>query len=506
MAKRRWLELAELGSLLLGLLGILLSLVSGLWQIPLVFIWAALGLNFLNRLQLQQRLRRQSQSTAKLLENRFAPQFQELQAQIRQNAQIKAGLSQLKTKEEIQQYLGSLEKSLTNVVQYLNQEALDERIRNLEQELLRLRQESLVRDQGSGTGVTPSPTPLNLTVGDPWDAGQGISPVPLRTTPQQRWQPLYVLAAHKDCVSALGFSEDNRLLASGSWDRQLKIWQVGSGKQLSQVSAHDQGLLNLQFLDGTTQPYAIASSSFEPDVKVWQLDLDNTDIPQLTLQERLIGHQGAVYGLTTTPTGHLLTASHDQTICQWDPQTAQTVSRCFDPDDQIQAIATAPTGNLFITGGTGGILKFWRSDNHQLIGSLGNDQPEAIAAIAIRPDGQLFVSGGDNGTIYLWQLDLNTLETLPETVSCFSLPAHDKAITHLLFNPQGNFLVSSSVDGTICIWQLGVEAPLATLQFNEPDQPGVHGRLLALALSADGRTLAAGGSDGRIKVWQQATV
>lgn len=516
MAKQRqWLELAELGLLLVSFLAIAGIFMGGAWQTPIITLWLALCINTFNRLNVQRRQRRQVSAAVKHLERKIQAQLQEISSQVQQSSNIKTSIAQLSTKEEMQDYLGSLEKSLTNVVQYLNQEALDERIKNLEQELLR-QQQAIAPPQLIPGNTTPlSPPEQRMAVNDPWENAETISPPPLQDNqPKQLWQCIQLLDAHRDCVSALSFSDDQRLLASGSWDQQLKVWQVADGKQITQTQAHGQGLLNLKFidgfmdrllgglLDGEVKPYAIASSSFESDVKLWHLDLETEDHPELELKQTFRDHQAAVYALAITPEGRLLSGSHDQTIRQWNLKSGDLEQTALDPDDQIQAIACAPDGNIFLTGGTEGLVKFWRCEDHQPIGSLGNDQPEAIAAIAIRPDGEFFVSGGESGVLYLWQLDLNTLETLPDTVPCFTLPAHDKAITHIAFSPQGNYLITGSVNGVIKIWQLGIEAPLATLHLNDPQTAG-NARLLSLALSADGLMLAAGGSDGKIKLWLQ---
>ena len=410
-------------------------------------------------------------------------------------------------------YLGSLEKSLTNVVQYLNQEALDERLNNLEQVLLILQQEGQLNPapmQAPPSATNPSPaltppeTPTPLK--DPWDStAKANVTTPKANVPQQQWQCIQNLQAHSDCVSALGFSGDQRLLVSGSWDQQLKVWQIKEGSQLGAIEAHQQGLLDICFLerlfDGELKPYAIATSSFEPDVKVWQFDPAFTDELDIRLNQVLRRHEGAVYAIAETVEGHLLSAGHDQTVRRWEPDSGDLLATGQDVDDQIEAIACAPDGEVFVTGGKQGLLKFWRSGDHQPIGSLGSAQPEAIEAIAIRPDGQLLVSAGESGQVYIWQLDCNGLQALPETVPCFSLAAHDKAIMALQFNTQGNFLVTGCVDGTIKIWQLGIQDPLATLQLHDAEDPS-HSRLLCLTLSEDGSMLAAGSSDGRIKVWQ----
>ncbi|OKH18415.1 WD40 repeat domain-containing protein [[Limnothrix rosea] IAM M-220] len=516
--KRQWLELVELGLLLATLITVIWSFFDGLWQTPLIFLSLTLSLNIFNRLNFQRQQRRQMLGSMKRLDQKLQGQIEQLSTQVRQSSDIKSSIAKLNTKGEIQDYLGSLEKSLTNVVQYLNQEALDERLKNLEQVLLILQQESNI-DPAKLPTVHPSPTTTQvpresekIAVYDPWDTAPPPTPQP--TVPKQGWQCIQVLEAHKDCVSALSFSDDQRLLASGSWDQQLKVWQVKDGQQLAQVQAHQQGLLDICFLDGfmdrlldglldgEVRPYGIATSSFESNVKIWHFDPDAGEMPEFQLSQSLEQHEGAVYAIAYTPDGDLLSASHDQTIRRWRPKDGDLLATGQDAGDQIEAIACAPEGNIFVTGGKEGLLKFWRSTDHQPIGSLGSDQPEAIAAIAIRPDGQLLVSAGESGNVYLWQLNVNKLTVLPETVPCFSLAAHNKAITTMRFSPQGNCLITGCVDGTIKIWQLGINEPLATLTLNDA-AASPHARLLSLALSADGSMLAAGSSDGRIKIWFQ---
>jgi COMPASS component SWD3 len=538
--QQQWLDLAELGLLLSTFVTVVWSFFGGIWQTPMVFLWLTLSLNTFNRLSFQRRQRRQFMGSVKHLDYKLQTQIQQLSLQVQQSSNIKSSIAKVNSKQEMQDYLGSLEKSLTNVVQYLNQEALDERIKHIEQTLLMLQQENIHQTgnfepqfgnaadinavgqtppAGIKPGISPAMPPnlartMGATLNDPWDASTVLPATSPVETPQQSWQCVRILDAHKDCVSCLDFSDDLRLLASGSWDQQLKVWQVTDGKQLSQIRAHQQGLLNLCFLDGfmdrllgglldgDVQPYAIATSSFEPDVKLWHLDVESADIPEFQLQRNFQGHNTAVYAIAATSMGQLLTASHDQTIRSWNPKDGSLIATGLDEGDQIQAIACAPEGNVFITAGKEGLLKFWRMDDHAFIGSLGSDQPEAIAAIAIRPDGELFVSGCENGELYLWQLDLNNLETLPDAVPCYRLPAHNKAITKVLFSAQGHYLVTACVDGTIKIWQIGINTPLATLHLNDPETGG-NARLLSLALSNDGSLLAAGSSDGKIKVWLQ---
>jgi WD40 repeat protein len=43
---------------------------------------------------------------------------------------------------------------------------------------------------------------------------------------------------HNDWVYSLAFSPDGTRLASGSWDGEVRLWEVSTGKQLSAFSPH----------------------------------------------------------------------------------------------------------------------------------------------------------------------------------------------------------------------------------------------------------------------------
>ena len=39
------------------------------------------------------------------------------------------------------------------------------------------------------------------------------------------WRVKQVLSGHKSLITAISFSQDGKLLASGSWDRTVNIWE-----------------------------------------------------------------------------------------------------------------------------------------------------------------------------------------------------------------------------------------------------------------------------------------
>ena len=74
-------------------------------------------------------------------------------------------------------------------------------------------------------------------------------------------------------VWSVAFSPDGRTLATGSWDKTIRLWDAATGKPLETLTGHDRQIHSLAFsLDGST----LASSDFGGDVRLWRAGLGGT--------------------------------------------------------------------------------------------------------------------------------------------------------------------------------------------------------------------------------------
>jgi len=120
-----------------------------------------------------------------------------------------------------------------------------------------------------------------------------------------------LLIAHRDGIRDISFSPDGRTLASGSWDRTIRLWDVDTGS-----------LKNT--LWGRAQP--VYSVAFSPDGKTLASGSDNTiflwDVDMGSLKDTLTGHKYAVYSVAFSPDAQTLASgSWDNTIRLWDVNT-----------------------------------------------------------------------------------------------------------------------------------------------------------------------------------------
>src|SRR5262245_61531016 len=53
---------------------------------------------------------------------------------------------------------------------------------------------------------------------------------------------------HTDAINSVAYSPDGRLIASGSSDKTVKLWDAASGALLRTLQGHTKGVLSVAFL------------------------------------------------------------------------------------------------------------------------------------------------------------------------------------------------------------------------------------------------------------------
>jgi WD40 repeat protein/transcriptional regulator with XRE-family HTH domain len=294
-----------------------------------------------------------------------------------------------------------------------------------------------------------------------------------------------VWPAHTDNVVCLAFSPDERLLASGSNDDSVKLWDVERGAPLWSAG---QTIACLAFApDGGL----LASGGFDGKLRLW-------DAQQGTLLEA-VPHPGPVFSLawhpvwgTGHPDGHLLaTGDGTGTIRLWEigpSRRASCVESLTGHSSWVCGLAFAPDGSLLASGGHDGLVKLWELGE---AGSLRLRQrlaghAQQVQCVAWSRDGGTLASGSFDHTIRLWEARDGSARAV--------LLGHSAMVADLAFTPDSR-LLSGSVDGTLRLWELERGQCLRVLQ-------GYDACLYDLDWSPDGTRLASAGAEGVVSLWQ----
>ena len=264
------------------------------------------------------------------------------------------------------------------------------------------------------------------------------------------------LTGHADLVRALAFSPDGRRLAvaGGPAGRfgEIKIWDVQAPTPalVSTIQGHTDTILAVAFSpDGAT----IASAGYDKLVKLW-------DVPTGKLIRTLKEHTDAVYAIAFMPGGRqLVSAAGDRTLKIWDVSTGKRVFTMSDALDSLYAIAVHPSGSQIAAAGADRIIRTW-SWNADAASPGGNTgklaastfaHADAVLRLAYSPDGTALVSGGADRVIKVWDA-----RTLRETRR---LEAQPDWIMGLALSADGRWLAAGRYDGTLGLYALLADGP-----------------------------------------------
>ena len=185
------------------------------------------------------------------------------------------------------------------------------------------------------------------------------------TETSQRWPQ-----GHAAMVSAIAWHPTKDLIASGSEDRTIRIWN-SKGQQQQQLEGHAEMIAALDFSpDGKY----LVSAAWDKTIKIWNVKTGS-------LERTLTGHQDGVTSLAFT--GQILVSgSADQTIIIWDWASGERLKALRGHRQGINNLSISPDGQLFVSSGYNDEVRLWRWNLSSLINEGCNQLADYLKAQA----------------------------------------------------------------------------------------------------------------------------
>jgi WD40 repeat protein len=294
---------------------------------------------------------------------------------------------------------------------------------------------------------------------------------------QPTWSYFASLSGHNYWVNSVTISPDGETLASGSWDKTIKLWHLKTGEQIYNLTGHTETVHALAFSgDGEL----LASGSWDKTIMLWYWQNG-------MFVRSLSGHSDPIYTLAFSRNGQILASgSWDKTIKLWLPLTGEELFTFKGHTDVIYALSFSPDGQFLASASGDKTIKIWHLETGQEIINIEGHQ-QAVYCLAWSRDGQILASGSWDKTIKIWQ---------PQTGKEIAmLNGHLDSVNSLTFVTD-RILASGSSDRTIKLWDLTDYVEIETLTED-------LGAVYSLAASPDGQYIAAASSSSNIQIWSQ---
>ncbi|MGH7494694.1 MAG: hypothetical protein ACREOO_20170 [bacterium] len=327
---------------------------------------------------------------------------------------------------------------------------------------------------------------------------------------------LHALSAHLGRVSAMAFSPDESILASGGADHTVRLWNLSSNQLLLTLKEHEDTIVDLVF---SHDSQILASVDKRGGVKLWDVkhgrcyvtvmepgnpiqclcfSPDDTilaiggynrqatlwDTHDGSLIQTFAAHKSSVDTVVFSHDGRLLaTGSPDNSAILWDLTRGAILQTFFGCSGLANCVAFSADDRLLITGANDGSVRFYETQTGRLAHTLP-ERSGSVSWLTLSPDQRVLATINHGIAVQLWDI--------VHGKQLFELKPFSSGVTSLHFSPDGTVLTANDYqDRSVKLW-------------NVRDGKLMHviaGNLTCSAFNPDGTTLVTGDETGSLRFW-----
>jgi WD40 repeat protein len=283
------------------------------------------------------------------------------------------------------------------------------------------------------------------------------------------------LVGHTSDLVSLSFAPDSQVLATASWDRTARLWDVRDAHRPIELAVLHQPeeLRAVAFGQGGRILATVSARS----VRLW--DVTNRRAP--TELSTVADQPGTPTWVAFSPDGAVMATGHtDGTARLWnvsDPRHPRLLAALPGHTNEVTSVVFSANGHMVATTGdsTGRLWEVTDPEAPRLLGVL-RGHTDTVTSAAFSPDGRTVATGSWDHTARVWDISTPALPQGPAV-----LLGHPAIIWSIAFSPDGRTLVS--VGGVTLLWDVSNPA-------NPKRVSTIPGGVYAVAFSPDGTMLA----------------
>jgi cell division cycle protein 20 (cofactor of APC complex) len=240
-------------------------------------------------------------------------------------------------------------------------------------------------------------------------------------------------------VTSLSFSKQGNILAIGTNDSQVQIWDIERKALLRTMLGHSSRVGSLDW-----NGYLLSSGS--RDSLIFNHDVRISDHIVQTLEK----HSQEVCGLKWSLDGtQLASGGNDNTLNIWRLNQLEPQFTFDHHTAAVKALAWCPFQSNLLSSGGGTAdrhIRFWNTSNGSCINSV-DTKSQVCAVIWSRHSKELISSHGySQNQLIVWKY--------PSMQKLSELKGHSSRVLHLAQSPDGTTIASAAGDETLRFWKV----------------------------------------------------
>ena len=262
-----------------------------------------------------------------------------------------------------------------------------------------------------------------------------------------------ILVGHASGVCDLAWSNDDKIIATGSDDTFLMLWDSWTGKCIRLLAGHECSVTCCAF---DVPNNVLASGSFDETLRLWEVKKGKCMLV-------IPAHSDPISSICFSADGSMvLTGSYDGSLRFWDKNSGACLKSLSISNDEVVPISflsSTPNPSFMLLGTLSDSIMLIDIKSGKIVKKYSSHTTRQFClppCYVRNKEAELIVCGSENGHIYLWDsISQQVLSALP--IKRFHEESSDLAVAVNIAmgsNSAVSFFLKNSTDYELKLWKL----------------------------------------------------